>query len=69
MENILYFCTDSSEDIKNQTPEKQLTGTIIKELSFTGAFFFAMRLCEHLKVPGNRWTKIISDFQGTIQAK
>jgi len=32
MENILYFCTDSSEDIKNQTPEKLLTGTIIKEL-------------------------------------
>jgi hypothetical protein len=50
-----------------------LTGSIIKELNslaltklekamselFSGAFFFAMRSCEYLKVSGERWTKII----------
>jgi hypothetical protein len=51
-----------------------LTGSIIKELKkiaftplekamfqlFTGAFFFAMRSCEHLKVSGARRTKILT---------
>ena len=50
-----------------------LTGTILRELNnlaltrlekvmcelFTGAFFFAMRSCEYLKVSGKRRTKII----------
>ena len=51
-----------------------LTGSIIKELSkmaftpldkamcqlFTGAFFFAMRSCEYLKVSGTRRTKLLT---------
>ncbi len=51
-----------------------LTGSIIEELNkmaftpldkamsqlFTGAFFFAMRSCEYLKVSGKRWTKLLT---------
>jgi hypothetical protein len=59
---------------KPEKQQVTLTGSVIKELQkmaftpldiamcqlFTGAFFFAMRSCEYLKVSGQRRTKILT---------
>jgi hypothetical protein len=59
---------------KPEKQQVALTGSIIKELHkmaftplditmcqlFTGAFFFAMRSCEYLKVSGTRCTKLLT---------